>query len=328
MKNSHIPIAKPIIGRDVRRAVNEVLRSGNLTQGPEVLAFEREFSLLVNERECVAVNSGTSALHIALLSLGIGVGDEVIVPSFTFAATANSVALTGAKPVFVDIDIKTYNIDPNLIEKAITPNTKAIFLTHVLGINGLTDELLDICEKNNILLIEDVCESHGAKHNGRKVGTFGFASNFSYYYAHHMTTIEGGMVSTNDSNFYESIRMMRSHGLLRESTDLEFKSEQQLKHPDLNKEFIFMSIGHNMRPTEINGILGIEQLTKLSHNVQVRNSNFEIFLSNLDSNLYKTDFKVEGCSNYAFTLVLNKADFRRRDKIEEVLNAETPEEDD
>jgi dTDP-4-amino-4,6-dideoxygalactose transaminase len=113
MRKKPIAIAQPIIGRDVRRAVNKVLRSGNLTQGPEVAAFEREFSQLVNERECVAVNSGTSALHIALLSLGIGTGDEVIIPSFTFAATANSVALTGAKPVFVDIDIKTYHMDPS-----------------------------------------------------------------------------------------------------------------------------------------------------------------------------------------------------------------------
>jgi CDP-6-deoxy-D-xylo-4-hexulose-3-dehydrase len=244
---------------------------------------------------------------------------EIIVPPLTWVSDIASVIHAGHTPVFVDIDPDSLAIRTDRVLEAITQKTKAVFLTHVLGFNGLTDQLIQELKRRNILLIEDVCESHGATHNGEKVGTFGFASNFSYYYAHHMTTIEGGMVSTDDSNFYEIIRMIRSHGLLRESTDLEFRAQQQLEHPDLNKEFIFMSIGHNMRPTEINGILGLEQLSKLDDNIQKRNSNFDIFLSSLDSSLYKTDFKVEGCSNYAFTLVLNEPDFRRRDKIEDVL---------
>lgn len=322
MKNLNWPLMQNNISKSDLNALIKYLSSENprLTHGNKVLEFENAWNLWLDSKYSVMLNSGSSANDLTMLAVRelLGPG-EIIVPPLTWVSDVASVIHAGHTPVFVDIDKDSLAIRTDRVLEAITKKTKAVFLTHVLGFNGLTDQLIQELNRRNILLIEDVCESHGARHNGRKVGTLGFASNFSYYYAHHMTTIEGGMVSTNDSNFYESIRMMRSHGLLRESTDLEFKSEQQLKHPDLNKEFIFMSIGHNMRPTEINGILGIEQLTKLSHNIEVRNSNFEIFLSNLDSNLYKTDFKVEGCSNYAFTLVLNKADFRRRDKIEEVL---------
>ena len=213
MKNSHIPIAKPIIGRDVRRAVNKVLRSGNLTQGPEVLAFEREFSLLVNERECVAVNSGTSALHIALLSLGIGVGDEVIVPSFTFAATANSVALTGAKPVFVDIDISTYNIDSNLIEKAITPLTKAIQVVHLYGLPADMIRIVEIAKRHNLLIIEDAAQAHSASINDQPVGTFGDAAAFSFYPTKNMTSGEGGMIVFKDKEPARIARLYRNQGM-------------------------------------------------------------------------------------------------------------------
>ena len=322
IKNLNWPLMQNNISKSDLNALIKYLSSENprLTHGNKVLEFENAWNLWLDSKYSVMLNSGSSANDLTMLAIRelLGPG-EIIVPPLTWVSDVASVIHAGHTPVFVDIDKDSLAIRTDRVLEALTKKTKAVFLTHVLGFNGLTDQLIQELNRRNILLIEDVCESHGAKHNGRKVGTFGFASNFSYYYAHHMTTIEGGMVSTNDSNFYESIRMMRSHGLLRESTDLEFKSEQQLEHPDLNKEFIFMSIGHNMRPTEINGILGIEQLTKLSHNIEVRNSNFKIFLSNLDSNLYKTDFKVEGCSNYAFTLVLNKADFRRRDKIEEVL---------
>ena len=171
-----IPLAKPLIGRDEIKAVNRVLKSGNLAQGSEVLAFENAFSKVVDGRECVAVNSGTSALHVALLSLGIGPGDEVIIPSFTFAATANSVALTGATPVFVDIDPLTYNIDSNLIEAAITSKTRAIQVVHLYGLPADMMKICEIAKKHNLLVIEDAAQAHLAGINGKPVGTFGDAA--------------------------------------------------------------------------------------------------------------------------------------------------------
>ena len=243
MKKSHIPIAKPIIGRDVRRAVNKVLRSGNLTQGPEVLAFEREFSLFVNERECVAVNSGTSALHIALLSLGIGVGDEVIVPSFTFAATANSVALTGAKPVFVDIDINTYNIDPNLIENAITPNTKAIQVVHLYGLPADMIRIIEIAKRHKLLIIEDAAQAHNASINDQPVGTFGDAAAFSFYPTKNMTSGEGGMIVFKDKEPARLARLYRNQGM--------------------EKRYQNEIVGFNLRMTDIHAAIGRAQLKHL-----------------------------------------------------------------
>jgi perosamine synthetase len=244
MRKKPIPIAKPIIGRDVRKAVNKVLRSGNLTQGPEVAAFEREFSQFVNERECVAVNSGTSALHLALLSLGIGAGDEVIIPSFTFAATANSVALTGAKPVFVDIDIKTYNIDPNLIENAITPSTKAIQVVHLYGLPADMTRIVEIAKRHNLLIIEDAAQAHNAAINGQPVGTFGDAAAFSFYPTKNMTSGEGGMIVFKDKDAARLARLYRNQGM--------------------EKRYQNEIIGFNLRMTDIHAAIGRTQLKHLS----------------------------------------------------------------
>ena len=243
MRKKSIPIAKPIIGRDVRRAVNKVLRSGNLTQGPEVAAFEREFSQFVNERECVAVNSGTSALHLALLSLGIGAGDEVIIPSFTFAATANSVALTGAKPVFVDIDIKTYNIDPNLIENAITPSTKAIQVVHLYGLPADMTRIVEIAKRHNLLIIEDAAQAHNAAINGKPVGTFGDAAAFSFYPTKNMTSGEGGMIVFKDKDAARLARLYRNQGM--------------------EKRYQNEIVGFNLRMTDIHAAIGRTQLKHL-----------------------------------------------------------------
>ena len=243
MKSSQIPIAKPIIGADVRRAVNKVLRSGNLTQGPEVVGFEREFSQLVNERECVAVNSGTSALHLALLSLGIGAGDEVIIPSFTFAATANSVALTGAKPVFVDIDITTYNMDPNLIESAITPSTKAIQVVHLYGLPADMIKIIEIAKRHNLLIIEDAAQAHSASINGQPVGTFGDAAAFSFYPTKNMTSGEGGMIVFKDKEAARLARLYRNQGM--------------------EKRYQNEIVGFNLRMTDIHAAIGRVQLKHL-----------------------------------------------------------------
>ncbi len=263
MRKKPIPIAKPIIGRDVRKAVNKVLRSGNLTQGPEVAAFEREFSQFVNERECVAVNSGTSALHLALLSLGIGAGDEVIIPSFTFAATANSVALTGAKPVFVDIDIKTYNMDPNLIENAITPSTKAIQVVHLYGLPADMTKIVEIAKRYNLLIIEDAAQAHNAAINGQPVGTFGDAAAFSFYPTKNMTSGEGGMIVFKDKDAARLARLYRNQGM--------------------EKRYQNEIVGFNLRMTDIHAAIGRTQLKHLSKWSKKRQDNAMTLSSQLQN---------------------------------------------
>jgi CDP-6-deoxy-D-xylo-4-hexulose-3-dehydrase len=214
--------------------------------------------------------------------------------------------------VFCDINLKNLSFDIDKLKQIITPNTKAIFLTHVLGINGLTDELLQICKDNNILLIEDVCESHGATFKGKKAGSIGFASNFSFYFAHHMSTIEGGMICTNDEYFYQICRALRSHGMVREMTDEKFKQQIINENPDLNKDFIFLHPAHNFRSTEINAVLGLSQIKKLDNNNSKRISNFKHFIENLDSSKYITNIETEGQCNYAFIIILKESSFEIR----------------
>ena len=291
-----------------------------LTHGPLVKEFEQEWSRWLGVKHSVMLNSGSSANDLTMMALrelrGPG---EVIVPPLTWVSDISAVIRAGLTPVFVDIDKQSLALDPKLVLQAITPKTRAVFLTHILGLNGLTDELLSELKRLGVPLIEDVCESHGATHNNIKVGSFGWASNFSFYYAHHMTTIEGGMVSTNDDELYDVLRMLRSHGMVRESLDAKTRARYIGNHPDLNPDFIFAFASHNMRPTELNGLLGLEQLKRLDSNNLIRTRDFRHFLSVLDSDVFQTDFKFEGSSNYAFTLVLNQANRKTRDRVEEVL---------
>ena len=208
-----IPAAKPLVGDEERAAVDRVLRSGMMAQGPEVAAFEEEFSKYVGGRKCVAVNSGTSGLHMALVAAGIKAGDEVIVPSFTFAATANSVALTGATPIFVDIDPKTFNIDPAAIEAAITPRTKGIQPVHLYGLPAQMDVINEIACKHNILVFEDAAQAHLATLNGQYVGSFGYAATFSFYPTKNMTSGEGGMIACANDEMTRMCKLLRNQGM-------------------------------------------------------------------------------------------------------------------
>jgi CDP-6-deoxy-D-xylo-4-hexulose-3-dehydrase len=226
----------------------------------------------------------------------------------TWISDIASVLQHGFTPVFVDIDPQTLAMDPKKIIDKLNEKTRAVFLTHVQGFDGLTDELVEELKKRKIPLIEDVCESHGATHDGKKLGSIGWISNFSFYYAHHMSTIEGGMICTNDYEVYQKARMWRSHGMVRELTDPTLKSEYLKDHPDLNPDFIFAYPAYNVRNTEIGGILGLSQLKRLDENVQKRTKNLIHFLSLIDPKKYRTDFKVEGSSNYAFNLVLREPD--------------------
>ncbi len=306
-------------------AVISLLQEDNpkLTNGPRVREFEESWSRWLGIKYSVMLNSGASANDLTMLALkeikGVG---EVIVPALTWVSDIASVLHAGHKPVFVDINPKTLGMNTQLILEAITPNTKAVFLTHVLGFNALSDQLITELKLRNIILIEDVCESHGATHKSKKVGTFGWASNFSFYYAHHMTTIEGGMISTNDIDLYETLRMLRSHGMVREAS-LEITRESYIRnYPDLNPDFIFSYPSHNMRSTEINAVLGISQLARLDDQIIKRRLNFNKFLNLINNKIFRTNFEVNGNSNYAFTLILNEPDFKLRDDVEAKFNEE------
>ena len=306
------PLMRNNILREDLDAVIEHLKQDDpiLTHGANVRAFEAEWSEWLGVKYSVFVNSGASAnlLTIAILKIRHPEGGEIITPPLAWISDVASVLQNGFSPVFADIDPATLAMDPAHILSKITDKTRAVFLTHVQGFDGLTDELIDELKRRNIPLIEDVCESHGATHNGKRLGSLGWISNFSYYYAHHMSTIEGGMICTNDPVVYEQARMLRSHGMVREASDPALKAEYQKQYPELNPDFIFAYAAYNTRNTEIGGIMGRSQLKRLDKIVLLRTENLKRFLSQIDSEKYRTDFKLEGSSNYAFNLILKNPD--------------------
>lgn len=258
-----IPPAKPIIGDEEREAVDRVMRSGMLAQGPEVKAFEEEFSAHFGlGRACVAVNSGTSGLHLGLLANGIGAGDEVIVPSFTFAATANSVALTGATPVFADIAADDFTLDPASVEASITERTKAIMPVHLYGHPAKMAQLRAIADKHGLKLFEDAAQAHGASLDGTPVGAFGEFAMFSLYPTKNMTSGEGGMVSAADETIERNLRLYRNQGML------------QQYHNEV--------VGLNNRMTDIHAAIGRVQLTKVDGWTAQRQSNAAFLSANLE----------------------------------------------
>lgn len=280
-----------------------------LTQSSEVEAFEQEWSRWLGADFSVFVNSGSSAnlLTMTALKETYGTG-EIIVPPLTWVSDIAAVIQCGFKPVFVDINPRTLGMDTRQVLEKITARTKAVFITHILGYNALDAGFLAELKSRNVPLIEDVCESYGATFVGQKLGTFGLMSNFSFYYAHHMSTIEGGMISTNDWRLHETLRMLRSHGMVRESQSAELRQSYCEKHSDLNPDFIFAFPAYNVRSTEINAVIGRSQLKRLDQNNQLRTENLRLFLENLDPEKYQTDFAVEGSCNYAFTLILKRPD--------------------
>ncbi|MCR1984363.1 DegT/DnrJ/EryC1/StrS family aminotransferase [Cellulosimicrobium cellulans] len=263
MSQTLIPAAKPIVGDDERAAVDRVLRSGMIAQGPEVAAFEQEFAdVLVGGRTCVAVNSGTSGLHLGLLAAGIGPGDEVIVPSFTFAATANSVALTGATPVFVDIEPDHFCLSPDAVRAAVTERTRAIMPVHLYGHPADMTALAAVAEEHGLLLFEDAAQAHGATLDGRPVGSFGTFAMFSLYPTKNMTSGEGGMVSCATDDVARNVRLLRNQGMER-----QYANEV---------------VGFNARMTDVHAAIGRVQLTKVQGWTADRQRNAAFLTANLE----------------------------------------------
>ena len=318
-----LPLMNDNIDKEDISSVVNFLSGDNipkLTNGPKVIEFENAWGDWLGTKYNLFVNSGASANELTMLALSHLVGEgEIIVPPLTWISDISSVLFSGHKLVFVDVNLENLSFDIEKLKSSITPETKAIFLTHVLGINGLTDELLQLCEEKNILLIEDVCESHGTTFKDCKVGNFGFASNFSFYFAHHMSTIEGGMICTNNWEFYQICRALRSHGMTREMTDTSMRQQVIDENPDLNPDFIFLRPAHNFRSTEINAVIGLSQLPKLDSKNEERIDNFNYFMSKLDSNKYHTNIDTEGNCNYAFIVILKEPNFETRNSLEQKL---------
>ena len=321
MKFSH-PLMHNNFTKSDMRSVSNLLKQKNiiLTQSKHVKNFEKKWSKWLGVKYSVFVNSGSSAnlVTISILKM-LYKKNEIILPSLTWVSDVNSVILNNFKPVFVDINLKNLCMSENQIIKKINKKTLAVFITHAQGFNGLSDNLLKYLKRKKIILIEDVCESHGAMHNKKKLGTFGLISNFSFYYAHHMSTIEGGMICTNNKKIYHIARALRSHGMAREIDDKKEENKIIKKYPKLSPKFIFLYPAYNFRNNEIGAVIGINQLKSLDKNNIKRKKNFLLFLKNLNSKMYITNFDLRGSCNYAFPLILKNKNLRLRNKFENLL---------
>jgi perosamine synthetase len=256
-----IPVARPAIGQEEISAVTSVLESGMLASGERVMEFEKKFADFCGSNHAVAINNGTAALHAALLAAGIGPGDEVIVPAFTFVATASAVAMCGAKPVFADVDEKTFNISPQQVTEKITPKTKAVIGVHLFGQPCDIEALQEICESKSLKFIEDAAQAHGALYKNAKAGSFGHLACFSFYATKNMITGEGGMVTTSDKTYNARLRLLINHGQ--------------------SEKYLHTILGYNYRMTDIGAALGLVQLKKLEKFNLRRRKNAEYYNANL-----------------------------------------------
>ncbi|MCE0487867.1 DegT/DnrJ/EryC1/StrS family aminotransferase [Ornithinimicrobium sediminis] len=298
-----IPAAKPVIGEEERAAVDRVMRSGMIAQGPEVAAFEEEFSAaLVGGRVCVAVNSGTSGSHLGLIAAGIGPGDEVIVPSFTFAATANSVALTGATPVFADIEADTFSLDPVSVAEAVTERTAGVMPVHLYGHPAEMEGLVQVAERVGAQVFEDAAQAHGAAYHGAPVGSFGTFAMFSLYPTKNMTSGEGGMVACADEELARGVRLLRNQGM--------------------EKQYANEVIGLNNRMTDIHAAIGRVQLRKLAGWTRQRQENAAWLDAHLEGVV--TPPVRPGCTHvyHQYTVRVAGASGAERDEVMRALREE------
>lgn len=297
-----IPIAKPFIGDEEIKEVEAVLKSGFIAQGPKVAEFEEKFAEYIGTKHAIATSSGTTALHVALLCAGIGKGDEVITTPFTFAATANSILYVGAKPVFVDIDPKTYNINPEKIEEVITDKTKAIMPVHLYGQPADMDSICKIAKENDLKVIEDAAQAHGAIYGGQKAGSIGDMACFSFYPTKNMTTSEGGMITTNNNEFDKDARALRAHG-----------ESERYEH---------VILGYNFRMTDIAAAIGVVQLKRLEEFNEKRIENAEYLTEHINTIEGIEPPHVSENVKHVFHQYTIRVKNGKRDELREFLNNE------
>ena len=328
MKKYNWPLMSNNINQADKRALIKCIKTTDkFTNGVNVKKFENKWSKWLGVKYSTFVNSGASAnfLSLNILKEIKKNKDEVILPAFTWNSDVVAVINSGFKPVFVDISLKNLALDEDLVKKNISKKTAAIFLTHAMGFLGISKSLLSYIKKRKILLIEDVCESHGINLNGKKGGSLGEISNFSFYYAHHITTIEGGMICTNSKEIDSLAKMKRGHGLLRESQNIKLINKVKSKYKDLNSDFIFLTEGFNFRNNELSAVIGLEQIKRLNKNIKIRNVNHRLFLKNLRKDIFLTDFNLDGSSNYALHLIMKEENIKIFKKVVATLEANSIE---
>ena len=299
-----------------KKALTDFINTPNqrFTNGRKVKEFETAWSEYVGCDFSVFVNSGASANYImaSIMKEEKGVG-EVIVSPLGWVSDVSPLINLGFTPVFVDVSMENMSITLDNIKAAVTDKTVGVSLVHVLGFAAVTDEMKKFCDDNDLFFIEDCCESHGATYKGTKVGNFGDVSNFSFYFGHHITTIEGGMVCTNDERLYDYAKLFRSHGMTREAS-VQLQEQYERSRPDLNPLFTFAVPGYNMRNQELNAVLGLEQLKRLNYNCDKRRDNFKSWVDSLNSDKFFVDFHQNGNSNFALPLVLKEKDLELFEK--------------
>jgi len=304
-----IPINKPLLGEEEIAEVVKLLRQGALTSSPPeggscVRSFEEEFASFVGVKSAVAVSSGTAALYLSLLAIGVGPGDEVLVPSLTFAATANAVLLVGAKPVFVDVDPRTYTMDPSDLERKVSERTKAVIPVHLYGLMADMDSITSIAEKRGIAVIEDAAQAHGSEMRGRRAGSLGLTGCFSFYPSKVMTTGEGGVITTNDVELAKALRSLRTHG-----------------QEWVGGELVVTRLGGNFRMPEVEAAIGRVQLRKLPKFLEVRRRNAKL-MTDLLQGLKGLDlpFEPEGYRHNWYLYTVKFEDPSLRDRVKDHLN--------
>jgi CDP-4-dehydro-6-deoxyglucose reductase, E1 len=310
---------------DIETLIDFIRHTKRFTQFEKVREFEKEFSRWLGTKYCVYVNSGSSANLLLIAALKElyqwKLNDEIIVPAVTWVTNVSPVMQCGLKPVFLDINLKDLSFAYDQLEAAITPKTKAVFVTHLIGFPADIKKIDDIIADRDIQIIEDCCESHGATINNTKVGNFGIGSSFSFYWGHHITSVEGGAVCTNNEDLYKMVVLKRSHGLARE-LPVHYHKEIKALYPDINFDFLFLTDGYNFRNTEFNAVLGLNQISKIDSFIEIRNRNYERFLKICEP--YEKDlilFRNNGMSSFVLPFL-----FRRKGIIKEFLNVLTANE--
>jgi CDP-6-deoxy-D-xylo-4-hexulose-3-dehydrase len=296
-----IKLMEDAFSEDELKSVVDTFKSGKYTQGEIVKQFEKKFAEWNGSKYAVMVNSGSSAnlLMVSMLKekYRLKDGDEVLVPSVTWPTTVYPLVQYNFFPVFCDVD-KSFNLDVNSMKRMISNKTKAVFLVHLLGQPANLEEIRKICDENNLLLLEDCCESTGAKFNKVKIGNFGVMGSFSFYFGHHITTVEGGMIVTNDFELYDLLRSARSHGWIRDSARINNYPSYEDKH------YVFDMLGYNLRSTNINAAIGLVQLKKIDEFIKIRLKNHKYFLEKIkDTGLGYQRVNLDETSSFCFALI-------------------------